>query len=651
MRDILDDVDLSTATETPSRRRLGFIKAGVWLIVAGAAASACAAERATQQFVYDGSFVPGVEGAATAPQARWTVHPGRDVDASSTQGLRSDGEHLIIDEWPALSYLRTPAGVMGPFAVEGCWTTLEVDLQVLAGRLYFLLHDGQRKYQFWVAPTGLAFSKIAPSEAIRLEEDFASRVRRLRVELRGGQVAIAVDGQELARQSAGLGGEAAGNYLQIMALDAGALPTARIDHLRIDASVRVETPPADLSREPVWSAWPAREFQREGLSVTVGPIRTLLRGARTPMITAFRDGTILLTGGSKTTGARTIRSADRGQSWRLQDQAIAHLNTLELSDGRMLVIGYDPEPMPDRPGDYRVRRWFSTDYGRTLSPAEDGTLHLPADRFDPKLIQWFHGNLIQLPDGDLLTVMQGQERTSEGRTFRLFLVRSRDLGRTWRYESMVADHAALAPIRDRLTANGWRLHGGVEPALAHLGDGRLVCIARVVDDESNLRPWQFGPASETYHDLNYTVAGDGIYPGLAQLPSDRYYTPGPPSAPLIICRSEDGGRTWSLPEPTAQARGCFPRLTVSEDGILALTYGGLAAPRWGNCVSFSFDGGQTWTQEINFGPFLTTGYTGVVAVGPGRFVAFFDCTPPQPWTNHDAHWIGAVDLTVQRTQP
>ena len=94
-----------------------------------------------------------------------------------------------------------------------------------------------------------------------------------------------------------------------------------------------------------------------------------------------------------------------------------------------------------------------------------------------------------------------------------------------------------------------------------------------------------------------------------------------------------------------QARGCFPRMAIS-DGLLALTYGGVAYPRWGNCVIFCTDKGKTWTEEINFAPFLTTGYTDILASGPKTFLCVFDCTPPQPWKGHAAHWVGAVDITV-----
>ncbi len=370
------------------------------------------------------------------------------------------------------------------------------------------------------------------------------------------------------------------------------------------------------------------------------------------MVTGFANGTILVSAGSSVAGAKTIRSEDRGYSWRPQSLVIAHLNTLELNDGRMLVIEYNPKAIDDRPGYYRGKRWISKDQGRTLDEvAEGATLHLPADKFDPKGVYWFHGNLIQLPNKQLLTVMQGKELVEGKSTWQCFLVRSRDLGENWEYVSIIADHSGLAPIRAKLEENGWQLHGAVEPTLASLGDGQLLCLTRTTNDESKIPDSQYGPPSDSYHDLNYTISGDGIHPTMSKLPADKFYTPGPPNAPLIVMRSRDDGLHWTPPVPMRQARGCFPRTARSEDGILALTYGGLGTPRWGNCISFSTDGGRNWTDEINFGPFLTTGYTGLVCTGPGKFVAFFDCTPPQPWTNDHAWWIGAVDIEVKKDRP
>jgi len=63
---------------------------------------------------------------------------------------------------------------------------------------------------------------------------------------------------------------------------------------------------------------------------------------------------------------------------------------------------------------------------------------------------------------------------------------------------------------------------------------------------------------------------------------------------------------------------------------------------------FSLDGGRTWTDLINYAPYFTSGYGSLLAIGPGRFLAIFDYAAPQPWKDHTAHWVGAVDIRVEQ---
>jgi hypothetical protein len=325
---------------------------------------------------------------------------------------------------------------------------------------------------------------------------------------------------------------------------------------------------------------------------------------------------------------------------------MTHLNAIELNDGRFLAIDYRITPRNGEAGTYEIRRWFSSDKGRSLQDEPLGLLKLPTETFDPARTNWFHGNLQQLPGGAIVTVMQGEEIIEGKATWRSYFVRSDDAGEHWQFVSMIADHALLEPIRETLQKTGWRLHGAVEPHLLAFDEQRLISVIRVMDDESDVPLDHFSPASETYHDLSNTISGEGMYPGLAKLPADRYFMPGARSAPLILVRSDDGGKTWTKPQPMQTARGCFPRLSRG-DGVIALSYGGGAgALRWGNFVCFSFDDGLTWTDEITVGPFLTTGYTSIVRIDARKFVVFFDCTPPQSWTNTAAHWIGAVDVEI-----
>lgn len=376
--------------------------------------------------------------------------------------------------------------------------------------------------------------------------------------------------------------------------------------------------------------------------IALGRPRVVMRGPMFPSMLRVGAGSIVLAAASSEehSEARSIRSDDLGETWRpvaVGLPTLARPSAIQLADGRALATAYLTEPIDGEPGWYRTRRWESDDDWRTLrGPHTDGRLYLPPDRFDPARVQWFHGNTIEMPDGELLAAMQGRDA---GNDFRTYLAASDDRGVTWHF---VAEIASLGTIEDPdgATRRGWTLHGPCEPAVAHLGQGRLICVARLVDDD---RDPPMAEPTETYRDLNDTIAGDDVY--RSGRPADRYYTLGPPSAPLIASFSDDRGRSWTPARPMAAARGCQPRLARVE-GALLLTYGAIAFPRWGNFATASADGGRSWSEPVCTGPCLTTGYTDVVPLGGRRALGAFDCAPPQPWRHHAAHWVGVVDLEV-----
>ncbi|MBX7256494.1 MAG: glycoside hydrolase [Candidatus Hydrogenedentes bacterium] len=408
------------------------------------------------------------------------------------------------------------------------------------------------------------------------------------------------------------------------------------------AESALAAPGLSESKTNVLSPFAERTVQRSSIRITLGETRIVMRGPMFPTMARLGGDTVVLHAQAVEEGGplAAVRSEDLGATWRgvRVDIAGMALNTFRLANGRCVSIHYETQAIDGKPGWRSTKRWESTDNWSTVrGPLEDGRLFLPADRFKPDRPKWFHGNTVQLPNGDLVAAMQDFRTPSE---FSTFVALSKDEGVNWEYLSDVGSLDTIDDPEGR-TKTGWTLWGPCEPNLVHLGDGRMVCVMRLVNDDSSPL---MGKPSETYRDLNYAVPGTGIYPGNV-LSADAYYEPGPPSAPLVISYSQDFARTWTRPKPMRQARGCFPRMALS-DGVLALTYGGLAYPRWGNCVVFSTDGGETWTDEINFAPNMTTGYTDVLAIGSRKFLCVFDCTPPQPWTNHAAHWVGALDVTV-----
>ncbi len=416
---------------------------------------------------------------------------------------------------------------------------------------------------------------------------------------------------------------------------------------RIDEAWLLDEPRTDAAIRGT-ALLPARTEIRGPLRVSLGDARVVMRGPMFPRAAGFSDRTVIINADKAEEGgvSTSVISEDHGQHWRPFSKGLtegAGANATELDDGSAVALAWDTKPRDGEPGAWATTRWISRDHGRTAEgPLTDGTLSLPPDQFSDKQPQWFHGNIIRLASGDLIAAMQGREDDPH-KSFRSFVSRSADGGKTWQFLSLVA---AVDTIDDPhgLTRTGWRQHGPCEPAILELDDGRLLCVMRLINDDA--RPL-LDDAAASFHDLTSTISGDGIYPTVLKLPADRYVGPAAAATPLIASFSSDAGRTWSRARPISPARGCFPRLQRLGN-VIALSYGALSYPRWGNAITFSHDGGATWTEEIIVAPTLTTGYTDLVKLGEDRLLYVFDATPPQPWANHPAHWIGVTDIQVTR---
>ena len=96
---------------------------------------------------------------------------------------------------------------------------------------------------------------------------------------------------------------------------------------------------------------------------------------------------------------------------------------------------------------------------------------------------------------------------------------------------------------------------------------------------------------------------EGIFtePHLVELPSGRLVlhirVQGVHSEEQIftICQStsDDGGKTWTVPQPTG-AQGAPPHLLLHSSGALLCTYGKRVGDRTGIRVMISEDGAQSW---------------------------------------------------------
>jgi hypothetical protein len=397
----------------------------------------------------------------------------------------------------------------------------------------------------------------------------------------------------------------------------------------------------------------SQTYERGELKVTVGAPRMILRGPMFPWAMLLDDGSIIVISSSVEEGGPPayVRSTDRGETWRPFVPPPGYcIPNVQLADGTALNCASAPPPIADRPGYYQTARYESKDRGLSAT-FTSGTLYMPPDVCSPKKPHQFHGNTIRTARGELLSVMQGMETQPApgwpegGETpFKCYLVKSADDGHTWNYVSHVASLRDLEGATATALKTGWRTWGPCEANIVELTDGQLVCAMRTLNDD--LQPL-IGEATDTYRDLFQTLRGADIYKGSLNLPDDKYYSLSPPTTPVLLCYSNDNGDHWTKPIATREARGCMPQFAYDGE-VLALSSGALHYPRWGNGIVFSLDGGRTWTDLINYAPVFTSGYGALLSISPGHFLAIFDYAAPQPWKEHTAHWVGAVDIRVER---
>jgi predicted neuraminidase len=217
---------------------------------------------------------------------------------------------------------------------------------------------------------------------------------------------------------------------------------------------------------------------------------------------------------------RLVRSIDGGQTWGEPWTAVdgphddRDPKLARLADGTLLLSYFviDWSTKP-RHTTHGTYVRRSTDGGRTWSPAAEVGTAMRSPGGD--VIAWSasHGAAAELPGGDLLMPLYGR---LPGQAWQqATVVRSSDGGHTW----PAAGEVLLAAADD--------VHFQ-EPTLTVLGDGQVVALIR-------------------------TTAGNAW-----------------------MCRSADGGHTWTGPAPTDMPASSHHALPLSTGEVL-VTYGDLSS--------------------------------------------------------------------------
>ncbi len=180
---------------------------------------------------------------------------------------------------------------------------------------------------------------------------------------------------------------------------------------------------------------------------------------------------------------------------------------------------------------------------------------------------WVFGAILPALNGDLLTTVYC--KLERDKYYRLTLFHSTDDARTWNEYSTIAEP----------NGNPWPgmgREGATEAGMVRLADGRLYIIFR--------------------------TGGDGL---------------------MAHAWSSDDGKTWTPPVST-RFKGVAPRIRRLSNGALACTYGRPGPVT----VMFSVDGtGEKWSQVTELFPDMSTRYTDLMEIEPGKLLVVYDSVP------------------------
>lgn len=325
----------------------------------------------------------------------------------------------------------------------------------------------------------------------------------------------------------------------------------------------------------------------------------------------------------------TAISRDGGATWTPwtheanHDDVYIEGGAVQESDGTILML--DTYVMPGSKPDHGVGElWKSHDDLRTLDGPFNVDFHLPHinwsgstdDMGRPHNAARLHRSIIELPNHDLLTTMYSWFDDDHApcpyipsmKKTRTVVVRSRDHGQTWSYLATVAVDGAVGT------------EGFGEPVLVRISRGehagRLLCLMRTGRDLYGSHSDDDGKTWSRALPLHFP--GIDIYDTAKW---ERLFVN--PDAPDYV--------------PSDRLLGSVvdPDLIEMHDGTLVCTVGvrtpekdykvNWRSPVNGDYLAFSFDGGDTWTNVVQFLRGMpTTQYMGVREIRPGVLYVVYD---------------------------
>ncbi len=181
-----------------------------------------------------------------------------------------------------------------------------------------------------------------------------------------------------------------------------------------------------------------------------------------------------------------------------------------------------------------------------------------------------------------------------------YLRRSCDGGKTWGEPVRVPVTSPHGPVRKR------------DGSLVYLGrvflpeDTEAYPAGRIcaIGSRDGGRTWEKlglvpdadGVDRSWVHEPDVIELPDGTLLGALRVSPKRFVG----DNTIYLTRSCDGGKTWSVPQPTDFC-GTPPHFLLHSSGALVITYSRRVAPN-GQRARISYDGGKTWGEELVISP-------------------------------------------------